>query len=340
MPPAQEHRPDSSWQETVASYQRPSKLRSIWQLVNSVLPYFALLVAMYFSLRVSYWITLALAFPAAGLLIRTFIILHDCGHGSFFASRKANRVTGFLMGVLSFIPSDYWSHEHARHHATAGDLDHRGHGDIWTLTVEEYVALSGWDRLRYRLYRHPFVMFLVGPLYIFVVRYRFWLPGDSTRRRRSVIMTNAAILAIVGVAAWTIGIKAYLAIQGPIMAIAATAGVWLFYVQHNFEGTYWERHEKWDYVREALEGSSFYKLPRILQWFTGNIGFHHVHHLSPRIPNYYLERVHESLQLFQNVPTITLKSSLRSLRHRLWDEQRRRLVGFAYVRVFLEGRGA
>jgi omega-6 fatty acid desaturase (delta-12 desaturase) len=289
---------------------------------------------MYLTLDISYWITLGLAIPAAGLLARNFIIFHDCGHNSFFKSRKANRILGFIAGLLTFMPSYYWSHQHAKHHATAGDLDRRGDGDVWTLTVQEYLALPRWKRIWYRTYRNPFFLFGAVPLYLFFVHYRYWRPGDNTRARGSTIRTNLALVAIVTAASLTIGIKAYLMIQLPIMIIAASAGVWLFYVQHQFENTYWERHGEWSYDRHALEGSSFYKLPRILQWFSGNIGFHHVHHLSPRIPNYNLQKCHESHPMFQAVQHLTLWSSLKTLGYRLWDEEHQKLVGFSYVSAY------
>jgi omega-6 fatty acid desaturase (delta-12 desaturase) len=305
-------------------------------VTNTLLPYFAVLVAMYYSIGISYWITLALSIPAAGLLIRAFIICHDCGHGSFFESRRANRILGVFTGLLVFLPSYYWSHQHAKHHATAGDLDQRGSGDVWTLTVQEYVDLPRHRQLLYRLYRHPLVLLGIGPAYTFFLRYRWWVGSDSPRARRSTIWTNVALAVIVVAMSLTIGFKTYLMIQLPIMLVAGAGGVWLFYVQHQFEGAYWERHSRWSYVREALDGSSFYDLPRILHWFTGNIGFHHVHHLSPRIPNYYLRACHESSSLFARVKHISLRSSLNSLAYRLWDEENRRLVGFGYVPVFLE----
>jgi len=316
----------------VAPYRRPSLRRSIVQLANTVLPYIALLTAMYFSLRVSYWITLALAVPAAGFLARAFIIFHDCGHMAFFRSVKANRIVGAFMGMLAFFPSYYWSHEHAKHHASAGKIHRPDVGDIWTLTVGEYVDLPLWKRIRYRLYRHPLVMFGVGPLFTFLIRYRFWQTGDGPRSRWSTIHTNLAILGILAAAWLTIGIKPFVMIQLPVLAIAATVGIWLFYVQHQFEGTFRAREDRWDHVIQALRGSSFYQLPPILQWFTGNIGYHHIHHLSPRIPNYYLQACHEASPLFRAVPAITLRSSLRSLSYRLWDEEREELVGFAAAR--------
>ncbi|MFQ5512270.1 MAG: fatty acid desaturase [Candidatus Krumholzibacteriia bacterium] len=324
-----------SWRNVVAKYEAPSLARSLGQIANTIIPYFALLYVMYLALDVSYWVTLGLAIPAAGFLTRSFIIVHDCGHGSFFKSMKANRLLGFCTALLTFLPSYYWSHEHAKHHAHAGDLDRRGGGDIWTLTVQEYVALSRRKQIWYRIYRNPFFLFGLAPLYVFFINYRYWRPGDSPRARWSTVRTNLALVGIVVAASLIIGIKAYLMIQLPIMIVAGSAGVWLFYVQHQFENTYWARHGEWDYVRHALEGSSFYKLPRVLQWFSGNIGFHHVHHLSPRIPNYNLQKCHESHPMFQAAKHITVWSSLKSLGYRLWDEERKKLVGFSYVSVYL-----
>jgi len=329
-----------AWRKVVAKYERPSLARSLLQVANTIIPYLALLYLMYLALDVSYWITLALAFPAAGFLTRSFIICHDCGHGSFFKSRKANRILGFLTGLLTFLPAYYWSHEHAKHHAHAGDLDHRGAGDIWTLTVQEYLALPRWQQIWYRLYRNPFFLLGLAPLFLFFVNYRYWRPGDNSRARWSTVQTNLALVAIVTVASLTIGFKAYVMIQLPIMLVAGACGIWLFYVQHQFENTYWERYEEWNYVRHALEGSSFYKLPRALQWFSGNIGFHHVHHLSPRIPNYYLQECHQSHAMFREVKQVTLRTSLKSLGYRLWDEDRKKLVGFNYIPVYLAKQAA
>ncbi len=324
------------WRKLVEQYEKPSLARSLWQIANSVVPYLGMLVLMYFSLGVSYWLTLGLSVLAAGFLVRTFIICHDCGHNSFFKNRRANKIVGFFTGLMTFLPAHCWSHEHARHHATSGDLDRRGYGDIWTVTVDEYVAMSKWSRFCYRFYRNPIVMFVVAPLYIFLLHYRVWKPGSNVRVRWSTMRTNLALAIIMVVSALTIGFKAYVMIQLPIIAIAGTLGIWLFYVQHQFEDTYWEKHEEWDYFKAAIDGASFYKLPRILQWFSGNIGFHHVHHLSPRIPNYYLERCHYSTPVFQSVRHITIFSSFRSLGYRLWDENRKKLVGFSYVPVYLK----
>jgi omega-6 fatty acid desaturase (delta-12 desaturase) len=296
-----------------------------------VIPYLALLVAMYFSLHLSYWLTLLLALPAAGFMVRTFIIFHDCGHNAFFRSRLANRITEFCTGLFTFMPAQSWSRDHAKHHASSGDLDRRGTGDIWTLTLREYQSRSRWRRFIYRFYRNPAVLLIPGPIYLFLIDSRFWGAQADKRQRRNIMLTNLAVAAIVVAAAMTIGLKAYLLVQLPVLMIAGAGGIWLFYVQHQFENTYWERHEKWDFAEQALRGSSFYKLPRIFQWFSGNIGFHHVHHLSSRIPNYFLERCHKSSPLLLTVKPLTFKRSLRAMRLHLWDEDRRRLVGFDSV---------
>jgi omega-6 fatty acid desaturase (delta-12 desaturase) len=288
---------------------------------------------MYWSLGVSYWLTIALAIPAAGFLTRVFIIFHDCGHGSFFRSRQANRTVGFFSGLFFFLPFHYWTNQHSVHHATAGDLDNRGSGDVHTITVREYLSLSPMKRLLYRIYRNPFTLLVLGPMFVFLVRYRFWYSSDSARRRRSAMVTNVTLLVIVLAAAFTIGLKTYVMIQAPIMLISGMLGVWLFYVQHQFEGTYWEHHKNWNHLRGALQGSSFYKLPPILQWFTGNIGFHHVHHLSPRIPNYRLQACHEAIAELKNIRPITIRESFKSLRCHLWDEESKRLISFGDVAV-------
>jgi omega-6 fatty acid desaturase (delta-12 desaturase) len=282
---------------------------------------------MYFSLSVSYWLTIALAIPAAGFVVRIFIIFHDCGHGSFFSSRRANNILGFISGLVTFAPYYHWNHKHAMHHASSGDLDRRGIGDVWTLTVREYEVLSKWERLKYRLFRNPLVMFLIGPVYMFLINNRFVNGKANARERFYVYWTNLGIVVMAIIASVVIGLKAYLLIQLPIIIIAGTAGVWLFYVQHQFEGVYWARHENWDFQHAALQGSSFYRLPKVLQWFSGNIGFHHVHHLSSRIPNYYLESCHEALPEFQNVKPLTLWASFKCMKYRLWDEENNKLVG-------------
>ena len=287
---------------------------------------------MYLSLSVSVWLTLPLAVLAGAFLVRVFIISHDCGHGSFFKSRVANDVVGSITGLLCMTAYYHWRWEHAIHHSTAGDLDRRGTGDIWTLTVQEYLEASRWKRFAYRLARNPFVLFVVAPLFLFIVRERFPSGKAGQRERLSVYWTNGIIFAMAIGMSWIFGFKAYLLLQLMVMMVAGSAGVWLFYVQHQFEGVYWQRKDEWDYTLAALQGSSFYKLPKVLQWFSGNIGFHHIHHLSPRIPNYNLEKCHEAEPLFQTVRPVTLLSSLKAFSFRLWDEQRQMLIGYRELR--------
>jgi omega-6 fatty acid desaturase (delta-12 desaturase) len=271
-------------------------------------------------------------------MVRAFIIFHDCGHGSFFKSRRANTVVGVITGVLTLTPYFHWRWEHAVHHASSGDLDRRGTGDIWTLTVEEYLQSSRWRKLAYRLARNPLVLFVIAPLALFLFINRVPKARAPRREKMSVHWTNLAILVIGVALAWAFGIKAYLIIQLTILMVAGSTGVWLFYVQHQFEGVYWERNENWDYATAALQGSSFYKLPKVLQWFSGNIGFHHIHHLSPRIPNYHLAKCHASEPLFQVVKPITLIASFKAFSFRLWDEQCHRLVGYGHLKAVRAAR--
>jgi omega-6 fatty acid desaturase (delta-12 desaturase) len=321
-----------TWKQIVTRYEEPGLRHSLWQLFNTLVPYGALWYLMYLSLGVSYWLTGALALLAAGFQMRVFIIFHDCGHGSFFKSRKANHILGFITGVLCFTPYYHWRWEHALHHATAGDLDRRGAGDMWTLTVREYLEASRWQRLAYRLARNPLILFVLAPVFLFAVKQRFASSKAPRRERHSVYWTNLAVVVMVMGLGCLLGFKTYLLLQLGVFSVAGCAGVWLFYVQHQFEGVYWERRPHWDYCTAALQGSSFYKLPKVLQWFSGNIGFHHIHHLSPRIPNYNLEKCHRAEPLFQTVKPVTLFASFKALTFRLWDEQRRKLVGFRVVK--------
>lgn len=322
---------NSVWREIVLRFQRPSNGRASWQLINTLVPYLLCWYVMTKTIEVSYWLTLPIAIVAAGLLVRIFIIFHDCGHGSFFGSPTANRITGFLSGLLTFTPYHHWRQAHAEHHRTAGQLDRRGVGDVWTMTVQEYRTASRGRRLAYRLSRNPLVLFVLAPLYVFVVRQRFPFITKHKRERRSVHWMNAAVLAMVVTISALIGVREYLSIQLTVTALSGTAGIWLFFVQHQFESAYWESGKNWDYAEAALKGSSFYKLPRILQWFSGNIGFHHIHHLNPRIPNYNLQRCHESDPFFQQVKPLTLLSSFKSVYAQLWDEQRKKMVRYRQV---------
>ncbi len=321
-----------AWRDAVARYQSSELRISIWQLINSFGPYLILWFLMWQSLSISYWLTLALAIPAGGFLVRIFIIFHDCGHGSFFKKQRANHFWGVIAGLLTFTPYEHWRHSHAIHHASAGDLDRRGFGDVWTLTVKEYQALPAIKRLWYGMFRHPLIMFGLGPAYMFFVAHRFAGQKANQRGRRSVIGTNLALLAIVIAMHFLIGIQAYLLIQVPVMMIAGAAGVWLFYVQHTFEPPYWEHHAEWDFTTAAMVGSSYYKLPKVLQWFTGNIGIHHIHHLSPRIPNYKLQQCQDENQLFDSIQPLTIRESLRSLHLRVWDEERQQMLSFRQMR--------
>jgi len=328
----------SDWKAVVARYQRPEVWRAIWQLTNTLVPYAALWWLIYASLSISLWLTLPLVVLAGGFMVRIFIIFHDCGHGSFFKSRLANDLVGFIAGILSFTPYYHWRWEHAIHHSSSGDLDRRGTGDVWTMTLQEYQQAPLGKKIRYRLARNPFVLFVLGPLYLFLVQHRIPSAKAPPREKWSVYWTNLGILALGAAMSWMFGFKIYLFLQFAVIVIAGTSGVWLFYVQHQFEGVYWARGDDWDYAEAALKGSSFYKLPKILQWFSGSIGYHHIHHLSPRIPNYSLERCHKAEPLFQTVKPITLLTSLKSFRFRLWDEHRRELVGYSALRRSMRAR--
>jgi omega-6 fatty acid desaturase (delta-12 desaturase) len=323
-------RPEGAfWRETLAPYARPRLRRSLLDLATSVVPYLALCVAMYFALGVSYLLVLALAIPASGFLVRTFILFHDCSHGSFLPSRRANLWLGTVLGLFVYSPFLRWRHDHAIHHATSGDLDRRGGGDVRTLTVSEYHALPARARLGYRLFRNPVIMFGVGPIVALLVGPRLVSRDARPRMRRSVIGTNIALAVLVAALCWLVGWREYLLVQAPTVLLAGSAGIWLFYVQHQFEDAYWESAEGWSYADAALRGSSYLKLPKVLQFFSGNIGLHHVHHLSARIPNYNLQRAHDENPIFHDVPMLSLRDGLRAVRLKLWDEERGRLVTFA-----------
>ena len=329
--PKKTKRDTTTWKALVQQYQQPSLARAIWQIVDTLVPYAAVWYLMYLSLAWSWWITAALVVLASLLHIRTFIIFHDCCHGSFFKSNTANNIVGFITGVITFTPYHHWRWEHNIHHASSGDLDHRGVGDIWTMTVKEYLQASRWKRFSYRIVRNPVVLFGIAPAYLFIIWQRFSMPKASARERMSVLLNNLALVGMAAALSSVFGLGTYLLLQFAIIVVSGAMGVWMFYVQHQFEDVYWERDADWDYTEAALKGSSYYKLPRILQWFTGNIGFHHIHHLSPRIPNYYLERCHNATPLFQEVKPITLLSSLKLINLRLWDEDNRKLVPWSHL---------
>ena len=326
-------KPDFDWKTIAAKYQSSDVRKSIFQLCNTLIPFIALLVGMYYSLSVSYWLTLALSIPAAGFLVRTFIIMHDCGHGSFFPSRRWNDVVGFVTGVLTLTPYVQWRHDHAVHHATSGNLDKRGHGDITTLTVKEYLALNWVGRVKYLMGRSPVVMFGLGPIWLALKqRFQAMGPDASWKERVSVQATNLTLVAIVTLLSLLIGFNNVLMVYFPVFFLSGAAGIWLFYVQHQFDDAYWTNKSEWSYATAAVEGSSYFKLSKPLQWFTGNIGFHHVHHLNPRIPNYRLERCHAENPMFQKVVTLTLWDSVKTLSLRLWDEEQRRMLTFRQFR--------
>jgi acyl-lipid omega-6 desaturase (Delta-12 desaturase) len=318
--------------QALAPYAVPDLRRALLDLATSVVPYVALSAAMYASLDVSYWLTLAIAVPAAGFLLRTFILFHDCTHGGFVPTRRANTWLGVALGLVVFSPFHAWRYNHAVHHGTAGDLDRRGTGDLHTLTVAEYNAASRRGRLAYRLFRNPLVMFGVGPIYSLLIQPRLVSRSAQPRIRRSVIGTNVAVGLMVGGLCWAMGWREYLLVQVPTILLGGAAGVFLFYVQHQFEDTYWQRPGEWTFGDAALRGSSHLVLPQPLQFFTGNIGLHHVHHLNARIPNYNLQRAHDENPVFHSVPELSLGDALRAPRLKLWDEDRGRLVTFAEAR--------
>ena len=320
----------------VAPFAKSDKKKSIMQLVNTVLPFLALWFLAYQSLSVSIWLTLGLCVIAAGFVIRTFIIFHDCTHGSFFKNKKTNDIVGTITGVLTLFAYEKWKREHSIHHATSSNLDKRGTGDIWVMTVEEYVEASKWHRFGYRLYRNPIVMFGFGPLFLVLISSRFNRKDARNKERNNTYLTNAILVALYAGMILLIGWQAFVLIQGTIMFVAGALGIWLFYIQHTFEDSYFEEESEWDYVKAAIDGSSYYKLPRLLQWATGNIGFHHVHHLSPRVPNYNLELAHESTPPLHQATTITIKESLSSIRYRLYDPEKKRFIAFKDVKHMLK----
>lgn len=305
---------------------------AVLDLATSVLPYLVLITAMYALLQVSYVLVLVLAVPAAGFMLRTFIVFHDCAHGSFLPSRRLNQWVGVMCSLLVFTPFHSWRYEHAVHHATAGDLDQRGMGDVDTITVAEYRGRSWLRRLEYRIMRNPFVMLTLGPLWALMLEPRLIPRWALPRFWRQIIATNIALVVLVGGLVVLFGWRAVMLVQLPGAMLAGAVGVWLFYVQHQFEDVYWQRHDSWSFQDSALRGSSYLKLPKVLQFFTGNIGLHHIHHLHPRIPNYNLQRAQDDNPVFHDVPILTLWDGIRALRLKLYDEQHGRLVTFAGAR--------
>jgi acyl-lipid omega-6 desaturase (Delta-12 desaturase) len=318
--------------EDTAAYARPCLKRSTLDILTSVVPYLAVSVLMFLALGVSYLLTLALVLPAAGFLVRTFVVFHDCAHGSLLPSKRANRWVGRLLGLFVLSPFQRWRHDHAIHHATSGDLERRGVGDIITLTISEYRARRWSGRLTYRLIRNPVVMFGLGPVIAMVIGPRIATRAQRPRLRYSVLGTDLALLAIIGGLCWLIGWQSFVVVWAPPAILAGSVGIWLFYVQHQFEDAYWQSAADWSYSDAALRGSSYLKLPRIMQFFTGNIGLHHVHHLNARIPNYNLQRAHDENPIFHQVPTLSLRDAMHTVRLKLWDEEGGKLVTFAQAK--------
>ncbi|MGJ8639342.1 MAG: fatty acid desaturase [Opitutaceae bacterium] len=321
-----------NWRKIVKQYTKPSQRKAVAQICNTFIPYIGLWAAMYFTASISMGLTLALAVLAGLFLVRIFIIFHDCGHGSFFASKKANDILGFISGLCTLTPYRHWRWQHAVHHGCSGNLDERGIGDVWTMTVAEYKASPWYTRLQYRFMRNPIVLFGLIPLGLFWVYQRFSYKKASKADKLSVYRMNAAIAVYAAGMIALFGFWNFLWIQMVVTGVSGGLGVWLFYVQHQFEDTYWSESDNWDYTLSAMQGSSFYKLPKWMNWFSGNIGYHHIHHLSSRIANYNLKECHEAEAYFQQVPELSLRESLKSLHLRLWDEERQKLIGFGDLR--------
>jgi len=324
---------DTSLRSALAPYAVARFGRGITTLLTSVVPYVSLIAAAAVALRISSALAVVVSILASGFLLRTFIVFHDCAHGSFLPSKRTNAVLGAVLGVLVYTPFAVWRREHAIHHATAGDLDRRGVGDIETLTTDEYRQRPWWGRLGYRLFRNPLVMFGLGPLWVILLGPRIVSWSAPRRLQRSALGTDLALLAVVGGLCWLLGWKGFLMVQLPALLVTGSVGIWLFYVQHQFEDTYWQSSDSWSYDDAALKGSSYLRLPRILQFLTGNIGLHHVHHLSARIPNYNLQAAHDENPALHSVPTISLLDGIRATRLKLWDAQQGKLVGFREARL-------
>jgi len=322
-----------NWRALIAPYAQASRARSIFQLASTVGLLVVALVALYWSRQVSYLLTLALSLPTAGLLTRTFIIMHDCGHGSFFASRRANDVVGVITGFLTFMPYAKWRREHALHHASSGDLDRRGIGDIYTLTMREYFSKGWLGRLGYRLARTPAFLLTIGPVYFFLhQRLPSLRKGAARDEMASVILTNISLVGLIAILVLLLDTKTLVTTYLPAYYLSVLGGIWLFFAQHQFEDAYWAEHEDWDYADAAIRGSSYLKLPRVMQWFTGNIGLHHVHHLAPKVPNYRLEAAHHSHPMFALAPVLSAPDAVKVLRLALFDEEQRKLVSFGEAR--------
>ncbi len=315
----------------VAQFAKAERNKSILQMINTIVPLIILWIAGYYLVQFSPWITVACSVLSAAFLVRTFIIFHDCTHGSFFKNKKANDLVGNITGILTSFPYMKWRREHLIHHSASGNLDKRGIGDIDMLTVDEYLAKSKFGRLAYRLYRNPIVMFGLGPLYLVLVLNRFNVKSAKKKERLNTYFINIMLLLICASIIYFLGWQSFLLVHGITLFAAGSMGIWLFYIQHTYEDSYFEYDPEWDYVKAAVEGSSYYKLPKVLQWVTGNIGYHHVHHLAPRVPNYKLEEAHESIEPLQKATTITLKTSFESIRYKLYDPKQKKFISFKEV---------
>jgi omega-6 fatty acid desaturase (delta-12 desaturase) len=324
-----------SWKEMLAPYERPQTRQAVMQIATSLLPYLALTTLGYLTLGNPVWLTVLLAIPSAGFLIRTFVVFHDCAHGSLLPSRKANVRVGAFLGLFVLTPYARWKHEHAVHHASSGDLDRRGVGDVYTLTVAEYHALPFKSRLAYRLFRNPVIMFGIGPIFAMIIGPRIVGKDARPRMRNSVLTTDAVLAVVFALMLWLLGWQFVLFVWAPGALLAGSGGIWLFYVQHQFEDAYWQTGEQWDYAEAALQGSTYLKLPKVLQFFSGSIGLHHVHHLNHKIPNYHLQNAHDSHPVFSDVPTIGIADGMRAVRFKLIDERSGKLVTFAQARSSL-----
>lgn len=338
--PRREEKP--AWVQEMKKYEKPSARRVALQLLDTLPAYLAVLVLMHFTMswHLPYLVTLLLAVPGGALMIRLFIFFHDCGHGSYVASPVGRQIIGNILGVLTFTAFSDWRRSHGIHHSSSGNLDRRGVGDVWTMTMEEYAAASPARRLWYRIFRNPFVMFGLGPFFSFMIVHRWPTRGSNRNQYLSVMLTNVVLAAIIVAVSLAFGIKEYLLIQLPILLIGGAGGVWLFYIQHQFDPSYWARTEEWESMEAAMRGSSYYKLPRVLQWISGNIGFHHIHHLRPRIPNYNLQQCLRETPQLQLPDPLRLWPSLLSVRLKVWDEKQKLLLTLAEMKLQLRQRQA
>ncbi|GGB08328.1 fatty acid desaturase [Macrococcus hajekii] len=320
--------------KSVKPYERTSLQISIIQILNTLVLYIALIALGFILYSVSPWLSILCGGIGAFFLVRSFIIFHDCTHGSFFKSKKANKILGNITGVMTLFPYEKWRREHITHHATSGNLDKKGTGDIWMMTIEEYEEATPMTRLGYRLYRHPFVMFVLGPIYLLFITNRMNDKNAKPAEKRNTYLHNLAILVIYGLLIYLLGPARFFSVMGPVLFIGGMLGIWMFYIQHTFEDSYFEDEKEWDYVKAAVEGSSYYRLPKLFQWLTGNIGFHHVHHLSPRIPNYLLEQAHNEVTPLQHATTIDIRKSFESLKYKLYDPERKRFITFGEYKKY------